>query len=149
MLFTPTRPFRAFQNKVWVSSNCAQCPAAPRKPGSCLHLCQRHPPTAATDSCNSTWTRGLFRRSVFFFLTKERSFLVLEDQSVKKEFFWTGLLRWWWRCYVSDVFRVMWGVQQEGGFSRCFPLLLPVSVACSRVWVVSEVLGLCLFSDSN
>lgn len=74
MLFTPARPFRTFQNKAWVSSNCAQCPAAPREPGSCLHLCQRHPPTAVTNSCNSTWAWDLFRRSLKgYFYSKVRS----------------------------------------------------------------------------
>lgn len=108
MLFNPARPFRTFQNKVWVSSNCAQCPAAPRKPGSCLHLCQRHPPTAVTDSCNFTRAWDLFRRIwVFFNQSKFSSFWrsvcrerVLLDRIVKVTMMMIMSCEW---CFQGDV----------------------------------------------
>lgn len=103
MSFTPARPFRTFQNKAWVSSNCVQCPAAPRKPRSSLHLCQRHPLPATTDSCNSTWTWNLVWRSFWVFWHKVRSSPVLESQQVGKQFFWSGLLRWCWWCVQHSL----------------------------------------------
>lgn len=83
MLFTPARPFRTFQSRAWVSSYCAQSPAAPGA-GSCLHLCQ----VSQSEESSKSFTS---RREE-------------EDQAVRTEFFWTGLWRWgWWRC-CDDVF---------------------------------------------
>ncbi len=130
MLFTPARPFRTFQNKVWVSSNCAQCPAAPREPGSCLRLCQRRPQTTTTDSCNSVCVWDLFRRSCWEYSNQSQEFSSL-GRSVFQKIVSSG------QDCEGDDDDVMWakcGVQQEQGLNCRFPLQLHQWGLQQRYW---------------
>lgn len=89
----PTRPFRTFQNKAVVSSNCAQRPAPP---SCCLHLCQ--PPTSLTASSKvqlDLWPRlkELFR--LLLFCPHPVSTLGRLDHM------WVKVVWWDWRCLWS------------------------------------------------
>lgn len=86
----PTRPFRTFQNKAVVSSNCAQRPATP---GCCLHLCQ--PPTSLTASSKvqlDLWPR--WKELLRFILFCPTPFLLWEDWIIHE---------WKWFCGTEDV----------------------------------------------
>lgn len=86
----PTRPFRTFQNKAMVSSNCAQRPAPP---SCCWHLCQ--PPTSLTASSKvqlDLWPR--WKELLRLMLFCPTPFPLCED--------WI-IYEWKWFCGTEDV----------------------------------------------
>lgn len=89
----PTRPFRTFQNKAVVSSNCAQRPAPP---SCCLHLCQ--PPTSLTASSKvqlDLWPRLKELLRLLLFCPHPVSTLGRLDHM------WVKVGWWDWRCLWS------------------------------------------------
>lgn len=89
----PTRPFRTFQNKAVVSSNCAQRPAPP---SCCLHLCQ--PPTSLTASSKvqlDLWPRSKELLRLLLFCPHPVSTLGRLDHM------WVKVVWWDWRCLWS------------------------------------------------